>query len=335
MTKVFTLKSGKTFTGPSLFVNPQHLLDAKALWKADHDYGLPQIDGIYLRLLDYKEVFSPLALNAQSLIPSDRPTIREKIRIIDPGLDSLLSGMNKDKEKMLATGLFDNRIRRVIKRLINSDGTNGEKTRMVVNDIYPYLQIRRLIEFQVENGADMIISPCINLSSKRYFLQQIQKARQMLVDTRTLLETSSLKKYLETRDLMNILVINANLIQEQNFHSIFDLILCNKPDHIGVKILGLQESNTVTWQLLLRFLRELHEYSKHVTNSNPLPLHLINVDELGYTAYCSSVCNVVSPIATTPYFAFPSRKNQEGMNNESDTSPTFYHTYNINYPKLK
>ena len=82
MTKVYTLKSGKTYTAPSLFVNPQHILDVKALWYTDDNYGLPHIDGIYLRLLNYKKIFPSLALNAQSLIPSDRPTLREKIIII-------------------------------------------------------------------------------------------------------------------------------------------------------------------------------------------------------------------------------------------------------------
>lgn len=335
MTKVYTLKSGKTYTAPSLFVNPQHILDVKALWYTDDNYGLPHIDGIYLRLLNYKKIFPSLALNAQSLIPSDRPTLREKIIIIDPALDFLLSGMSKDKETMLQTGFFDNKIKRAIKKIINSEVTNTEKTKIIINDVYPYLQSRRLIEFQVRNGADVIVPPCINLSSSRYLTEQILKARQMLIDARTLLETSSLKKYLETRDLMNIVTINANLIKERNFHVIFDLLLCNKPDHIGIKILGLRESDSISLELVFRFLRELHEYSKIVTNNNPPPLHLVNVDELGYVGYCSGVCNIISPIATTPYFAFSSRKNREGLDEERDTSPTYYHPLNMNYPKLK
>ena len=147
MTRVYTLKSGKTFTAPSLFVNPQHALDAKALWLADDNYGLPHIDGIYLRLLDFKKVFSSLALNAQSLIPADRPTLREKIRMIDPSLDFLLSGMNKDKIKMLETGFFDNKVKRAVNRIIKSEMTNSEKTKVVINDVYPHLQSRNLMEF--------------------------------------------------------------------------------------------------------------------------------------------------------------------------------------------
>jgi len=335
MTKVYTLKSGKTYTAPSLFVNPQHILDAKALWYADDNYGLSHIDGIYLRLLDHKKIFSRLALNTQSIIPSDRPTLREKIRIIDPSLDFLLTGMSKDKETMLRTGFFDNKIKKAIRKIIDSKITNAEKTKVIINDVYPYLQSRHIIDFQVRNGADVIVPPCINLSSVRYLTQQIQKARQMLIDGRILLETSSLKKYLETKDLMNIVAINANLIKEQNFHVIFDLLLCNKPDHIGIKILGLKESDTISLELLFRFLRELYEYSKIVTNNNPPPLHLVNMDELGYVGYCSGVCNTIAPIATSPYFAFSSRKNREGLDDERDTSPTYYHPLNMNYPKLK
>ncbi len=268
------------------------------------------------------------------LFPSDKTTIRDKIKLIDPSLDFLLTGMNDHKEKMLDTGLFDNRIRRTLKDITQSNNTTEEKLSKVINDVYPYLQVRPLVESQVKTDPDFIVSPCVHLSSNIKFREQVAKAREMLLNTRILLETSSLKRYLETKDLMNIVAISKSVIQDRNFHALFDLLLCNKPDHVGIKIIGVRESDTVTQNKVFEFLRQFSEYAKHITNNRPPPLHLVNVDELGYASYCSGVCNIVSPIATSPSFAFPSKKHKTTINEEQDTSPTYYHPINMDHPKL-
>lgn len=335
MIKVYALKNGKTFTFPSLFVNPQHPLDVKALWKADEENGLHNIDGIYIRMMDHKAIYSKFGYNMADLFPSDKTTIRNKIKLIDPSLDFLLTGMNEHKEKMLDTNVFDARIRRKLKDITQSNDKPEEKLSSIISEVYPYLQVRPLVEFQVKGNPDMIISPCIHLSSNIKFREQLAKAREMLVNTRILLETSSLKKYLETKDLMNVVAISKSVIQDRNFHDLFDLLLCNKPDHVGVKIIGVRESDTVGQNKVFEFLRQFSEYSKHVTGNKPPPLHLVNVDEIGYSSYCSGVCNIVAPVATSPSFAFPSKKHRATFSEEVDTSPTYYHPINMDHPKLK
>lgn len=61
----------------------------------------------------------------------------------------------------------------------------------------------------------------------------------------------------------------------------------------------------------------------------------MNVDELGYASYCHGVCNIVSPIATSPYYAYPSKERQAGREyDEDDLFGTYYHPANMNSPKI-
>lgn len=332
MTKVYTLKSGKTFTAPSMFVNPQTPLDVKALWKADEQNGLQNIDGIYIRLMDHKAIYSKFGFNTADLFETKKISIRDKIKLIDPSLDFLLTGMNDHKEKMLDTNLFDDRIKRKQKEITMSHGTPEEKLSAVIREIYPYLQVRPLVDFQLKHDPDMIIAPCVHISSNIKFREQVAKAREMLANTRILLETS-LKKYLETKDLMNVIPISKSVIQDRNFHTLFDLILSNKPDHVGIKPIGIRESDTVGVNKFFEFVRQFTEYAKHQTGNKPPAIHLINVDELGYAGYCSGICNIVSP-TTAPSFAFPSKKHRTMLSEEQDTSPTYYHPINMDHPKL-
>src|SRR5438132_115756 len=112
---VHSLKSGKTYTSPSLFVNPQTNDDVKALWKIDERNKLTNIDGIYVALPDYKQLSAKLGFSTQPFFKENRITIRDKIFLLDPSLDKLLTGMEEVKQKMFATGKFDRRIEKIMK----------------------------------------------------------------------------------------------------------------------------------------------------------------------------------------------------------------------------
>jgi hypothetical protein len=343
MTKVYSFKSGHIYTAPSLFVNPQSPIDVKALWETDSKYGLPNIDGLYLRFVDYNDVYKNLGYKDKPLFESERATIREKILLIDPSLDHLLSGMFADKIKILDIGIFDNKLKKLLSEIALSDVSQVEKIKKTIEEVYPQLNSRRLIEFQLDNGASAIISPCVNLSSTIFLQQQIKKAREMLMNARTLLETT-FKKYLETRDLMNVVSISKSIIlHERNFKTIFDLLLCNNPDHVGIKFHGLRETDSYAYSKVFQFYRQFVEYSSHVSSKQP-SIHFINVDEIGYVGYCNGISNIISPIAKSPQFAFRRRKIKGGgasrpsttaTTEEHDTSPTFYHPIDMNYQPLK
>lgn len=331
MTKVFPLKSGNTFTGPSLFVNPQSPLDAKALWKADDENALQHIDGIVVNMIDYHEVYGSLSFNQSPIVKPDHRTLREKVRIIDPSYHELLTGTEEQKARMIATNFFDRRVERVLKEISHSDMSPLDKNRKIVNDIYPYLHVKPAIEFQIKNNTDVIVSPSVNLTSQKRLSDQVKKAKQMLMDSRTLLDTT-FKNYSETRDLMNIITIHKNIIKESNFATLSQLLLCNSPDQVGIRIMGIQESDTVFMDVLFRFLRQFNMYMKLQERSS-VPMHLLNVDEIGYVAYCAGICNIVSPIASYPYYKF-SRKDSKADDEERDMSGKYYHPYNMNMPSM-
>lgn len=337
MTRVYSLKSGKTYTAPSCFIYAQNDFDVKALWQIDKKDKLTNIDGIYLSLSNYKQINRKLGFNAKPLFNSNRITLRDKIFLLDPSIDKLLSGGQDDKQKMFATGKFDRRIQRIMHEIKSSDLTQPEKSLKIMYEVYPLLRVKPLIEIQTESNADMIISPCINISSKTRLTERFAFARQMLMDTRTLLETSSLKKYKETKDLMNLVTLSGNIItDERNFHSLFDLLLCNNPDHVGIKIDRILESNSPAQITLFEFFREFHEYARRKTGNKPPPMHFVNVDELGYVSYCNAVSNIICPIGRPSY---PFLRKKGGATStatvEIDTSTTYYHPINMDYPKFR
>ncbi len=336
MTVVHTLKSGKTFTVPSIFVMPQSPHDATALWRVDGRKGLTHIDGLYFKLVNFKSVFSRLGFSSKPLFEETESTLRDKIRLIDPSLKHLLTGMEEDKQSMLSTGLFDNRLGKIIRDITNSGLSVNDKISKFISEVYLRISVRPIIEYQLKHGVDIIISPCINLSSRYRLHDRIAIATTMLQNTRILLDTSSLKKYKETRDLMNVVSISRSvLVDERNFHSIFDLLLCNNPDHVGIEIEGVTESDTVAYEIAFRFFRQFHEYAKIKTGNKPPPIHFINVNELGYASFCSGICNIVSPIARSPSFAFGRKRNSTKLSKAIDTSETYYHPIDMNTPHLK
>ena len=339
MTKVYSMKSGKTYTAPSLFVYPQTELDVTSLWSMDEKNKLTNIDGLYLSFVNYKQIYKKLNFNTKPLFNSNRIAIRDKILLLDPSIDKLLTGMEDDKRKMFATGRFDRRLEKIMKEIKLSDLTPLQKSQRIMDEIYPKLQVRPLIELQTESNVDMIISPCIPITSKTKLTERFNFARQMLQDTRTLLETSSLKRYKETKDLMNVLTLSRSVIaDERNFHALFDLLLCNNPDHVGIKIDRMEESDTVGQITLYKFFREFHEYAKRKTGNKIPPMHFINVNELGYVSYCSAVSNIVCPIGRSPSYQYMRKKGGGSTTAtpiEIDTSMNYYHPINMDYPKFK
>ena len=336
MTKVYSLKSSKTYTAPSCFIHPRNNFDVAALWQLDEKNKLTNIDGLYISLSDHKQIYPKLGFNNKPLFNSNEMTLRDKIFLLDPSLDKLLSGTEDEKQRMYATGRFDRRIEKNLKEIKLSDLTQPAKSLRIMNDVYPLLRVKPLIEIQTESNVDMIISPCINISSKTKLTERFAVARQMLLDTRTLLETSSLKKYKEIKDLMNVLTLSKSIItDERNFHPLFDLLLCNYPDHVGLKIDRIQESETREYLSLIKFFGEFYDYAKRKTGNKPPPMHFINVDELGYVSYCNAISNIVCPIGH-PSFSYMGKKGG-GVSTvpvDRDTSRKYYHPISMDYPKF-
>ena len=332
---VYSLKNGKSFTSPSLFVIPRNSYDIQALWSVDNRNHLSHIDGVYVFLSDYKQL-PRLGFSTQSIVNQRRSTIREKIFLIDPSLDAL-TGMQDARQKMFATGAFDPQIRKKLDDISSSALQNSQKSSQILSEVYPLLQVKPLMEVQVKANTDMIISPCIPITSKAKLSSRINFAREMLMDTRTLLETSSLKQYRDRKDLMNVIILSKRVLSdEDNFYKIFDLLLCNDPDHVGIKIDGVPESDTIGQLSILNFFQGFYKYTIHKLDNHSPPLHFINVNELGYPSYCHAVSNIVCPMQKSPFHPFNRRsKTRLSQNTNQDSSLNYYHPINMDYPKFK
>ncbi|MGP8124956.1 MAG: hypothetical protein ACLQEQ_03690 [Nitrososphaerales archaeon] len=331
--KVYILKNGETFTAPSMFFNLQHPLDAKAFVKATgRGQGLPNIDGYVTDLVDHKRISEELGLNDTQLIEPSRSDARNKIKWLDPNLHRLLSGTDDEKEAMLRTGLFDARIKRPIREL-SKIKNNKERGRKVIDEVYPHLTSRPLIEFELKHNTSGIIAPSVGITSNRYLIRQVHQNTKMLMDTRTLLDTS-LRGYRDTRDLINVISISTHLLDPANWVTLFRMAVCNNPDQVGFRFMGYKEIDVEKIKGMFKFVRAFATYSMDVLDrTEPIPIHLFNVDELGYAGYCNAVCNIVSPVATSPYYHFVS-KDDEG-DNEVDNRPTLYHPQTMRQPKME
>ena len=105
MKRVHAMKSGDTFTYPSLFVNVQRSVDAKAMHIASNR-GLSNIDGIVIDQLHYADIANDLGFNQQSLVPLNKSDMRLKLRLVDPTLHYLLVGNDEQKIQMLRDQIF-------------------------------------------------------------------------------------------------------------------------------------------------------------------------------------------------------------------------------------
>lgn len=334
---VYSLKSGKSYTSPSLFVHPQTRDDVSALWTMDEKNKTTNIDGVYVSLPDLKYIGSKLGFDTQPLFNETKKTVRDKILLIDPNLDKLLGGMEDVKQKMFATGRFDKRIQKLLKEIKLADLTSTEKSLRIMDEIYPLLQVKPLMDLQVDANVDVIIAPCIPISSKTKLLDRFNFATQMLKNARILLDTSSLKRFKDTKDLMNVLTLSKSIItDERNFHSLFELLLCNDPDFVGIKIDRIQESDSPSQITLFKFFREFHEYAKIKTGNDAPPMHLLNVNELGYVGYCNAVSNIVCPIGHSPSYPFMRKKGGGATTThiERDTAMKYYHPIDMDYPRF-
>ena len=331
---VYSLKSGKTYTSPSLFVNARTHLDVAALWNVVTKNNLTHIDGIYVSLSDYKQIFSKLGFLNQPL-DQMRNTIREKVFLVDPSIDNLSSTADV-RQKMFATGCFDKQILRKIRDINSSNLTKG-KASIMLDEVYSQIHVKPLMDMQVNANADMIIAPCIPINRKTRLMDRITLARDMLKDARTLLETSSLKQHKDRKDLMNVVVLSKSIIlDDANFSRIFDLLLCNRPDHVGIKIDRIGESDTVEQISLFKFFQEFRKYAQRKTGNDPPPMHFINVNELGYVGYCHAVSNIICPIRHTPVYSFNRRYSSKiSATSPPDTATKYYHPIDMSYQNFE
>ncbi len=293
------LKCGKTISSPSMFINLNYPSEGRVARQIVARYstdvkkdGLGQIDGIAVSIKDWKTVSPPILSGYLGKAPKHK--LIDKVRLIFPSLYLLFNGTELDKKALLETINASQELIEIINKIAFLE-KRKEKFDKKIDEIYPLLDtslIRMLLQHQIQNGADILISPSVPITSNRRISEQINKASEMNRVSRILLGTV-FSAYKEERDLMHVLTINPSVLKNDYIEAIKQTVLINNPDHVGIRILNLDEKNTSQVWTLLRLIKDLSE---------SIPVHVFNVREFGYITHVYGASSITTPIATDPYF---------------------------------
>jgi hypothetical protein len=321
------LKCGKTLKTPSLFINARTKADVKLInktiirypWKKANkaNDGINQVDGIVISSGDYPAVSPFLVPDIRTQLDPNFYSIDRRIRIIDPAIHFLFSGLEKDKSACCnVVEEWLPQLSSVVDSVAQID-SQKEKLDSSIRKIYPMLDaalIQRLLEFQIRADADILINPSVPLSSPRRINDQTEKTREMNRQGRVLLDTV-LPRYKNLRDLMNLTVLDPSVLTSANMDSILDATLQGNPDMIGVRLMSFDEKNSVEAMNFLKFLKTLSSSGK--------PIVVFNVREFGYVAFCYGASAISMPIAKSPYM----RKKK--ASERAPPQGSYYHYYDM------
>lgn len=314
-TKVVKLKNGKQFSIPGIFLTPESALDGKVLREINAQFpetraglGLEQIEGFTVYAMNWDRVVEGLkpkptleAFYADNSI-SRRP-IEDRPFIILPELDFALRGSQADRTKMHEIGLINDKQMRVIEQIAQeSKLTHNERLDRTVDEVYPLLDTTTLVQsmkFQLDRRASILSIPSVSVTSVRKFDAQTEKAREMMRNSHTILR-DVFTGYYGKIDVMNVLTLGASVLKPENFPSIFSLLIGFSPDHIGLRIVGLDKANDSQVSNVFNAISEL--WNMMEANEIHIPVHVFNMDHLGYIGWSYGMSILSMPISTDPYF---------------------------------
>src|SRR6266540_166036 len=320
------LKCGKTLTIPAFFLQPYHH-EGRILRETILSYppeATSELAGIVSSMKDWPRVRE--RLYPQTLSP-DPAYFQDKVRIVDPELHLLFVGLDTDKRDLLELRLSSGKLgdakaagersnlRDSVDRIIRSDQSERRsKSSRYVKEVYPHMESLAydIIKYLIDSGSDILIAPSVPITAKPLALKQIQKHEQMVRHSRALFR-SVFSRVASDLDFMSMITINAHILESRDISQrLIDSIIESQPDHVGVKVLNLDERETARVETLLQFVAELRRSLDY--EGAHIPIHLFNVREFGYVTYCHGVSAIKSPIATKPYVYLNPR-------NPPDSSP--------------
>jgi hypothetical protein len=289
------LKCGKKLKFPSMFINIKNNMEARILRNIITAYknsdGINQIDGIYTSIKDWNKVSG---LIKTSYIEKPNYPLTDRAILIDPSLYLLFSGFDDDKISLTDSIPQLEPLKPIINE-ISKQTSQRDKIYENIDKVYPLLDSRVIygfIENQITNNADIIMAPTTPISSQTKVEEQIEKNKEMNRASKILFDTV-FSAYKDKKDFMNVLPLRPSVLKTDNLDVLKDAILINNPDQLGIQLLGLDETNSNQISLLLKLIKDLSESNK--------PLHILNVREFGYVAFCYGANSLVTPIAVDPY----------------------------------
>ena len=294
-----SLKSGKILEFPCMFINLKNNSEAEILRIIEARYpqntnhnGINNIEGLSVSIKDWQDISKYFSMGY--IINEPQYRLKDRVLIIDPSLYILFSGTENDKTSLLSTISQSFDIQKVVTGISNMPQKN--KSNQNIDELYPLLDtkfIRMLLEYQIKNHGDIIISPSTPITSLNRIEEQIEKSKEMNRISKILFDTvfSAVK---DERDLMHVLSLRLSALKSNYIEELKEAVLINNPDQIGIRIMGLDEGNTSQIWSLLNFIQELSQSNK--------PIHIFNVREFGYVTYCYGAKSITTPIASDPYF---------------------------------
>lgn len=318
MATPYQLKSKKNFNAPSLFVNPQSVMDLISVKNVitDSPDDSANIEGIVCSLKDWQSL--EMTLHQSSLVNQDK--IDNKIRVLDPALPILFQGYSTDKTsimnieidggkkigdyQLISGGL---RLRDVLDTIGSLEKSRSkEKGDRYVKDIYPYMDllVNPIIKYGIENKFDIIANPSVPVTNSQLLPQQIAQVRKMNRAGKILVDTLFAKE-MEKRDLMFLLTANMSIIKQENYDDLISALIIRDektdevilPDQIGIRLAN-EDNNVEATQSFLDFIARLARTLKN--QKLEIPIHIFNVREFGYVCFSYGATAITTPIATPP-----------------------------------
>lgn len=305
----------------SLSVTPQSKRDGEILREVSLNYdfeepngNIDQIDGIVVSMKDWENVSKGMQMRLGTVVKIRRP-IRDRELIIDPDLWQLFRGYELDAERLLKTQIFSPDVRRTYREISTSRDPRNKLFKQV-SELYPKLDkeyVKKSLEFQKREGADLLISPSPPITSVEYLDKQLGKMQEMNEISRGYVDSGLLDG-----DLMNILTIVPKILESSRTREkLLDAISNPRTDLVGVKLLDLE--NLSQAENTLNLIKGIKQ------NAKAKRIYLFYVLEFGYVAYCYGVNTVVVPMRGTPPYIRSRRRPPK------TTMGSYYHPRDMTY----
>jgi hypothetical protein len=294
------------------------------------------VEGVWIPLRRYAEVSDRLNLETGFTF-DDNHQLASRIKVIDLEMHLLFLGLEKDKNELLSLNIFPSTLRQAVKdvsapKVINGEAAKKqpwEKQDQQAARVYPLLDAAlatRLLRAQVDKGSEFVSGAYVPVSANRSFERQVNKCEELLSISKQLYERV-FPKIAKERDFVNTICLSPSVLRtENNIQRMVDLALCNNPDQIAIRALDFRTDTLVDFRHFLKFIQSLRHTIDGRQEDRPIdqrtPIHILNVREAGYLAFCYGANTVVSPFARPPFVHLRRDQTQDPADTQKGA---FYH----------
>jgi hypothetical protein len=337
----YLLRNGKRLIFPALFIRPSTRAEAIITYRvfSENPQETKAIAGYVCSVKDWKAM-EPVLSERAPRIDLHADGLKEKIRLIDPDMQTLFTGPKNEKRELMKVRI-DNQalgdisipglagpvpLRRVVEAAIGEIESPMPKAQNYANRFYSHTDRMTygFEKFQIDNDADIIIGSYVPITTTSIADRQIEKARKLMKDSLIMLDRI-FPGVRQTRDFMALMAVNARIFDTEYSDDILDLAIRSGADHIGIKLLNFNDKDTARVSSVLRFVAALRKRLDELRK--PSPIHLFNImSEFAYASFCHGASSGVVPIATLPDLHFD-------PNNQSspETKGRYYHPMDMSY----